>query len=98
MITMGTLLILAPIGADYLFQRNLVSLLTSQQSISPIVMPHLSTWYRIICWLMGSLMVLIGTLAAMTDARTSFYARPNVQDEDEDEDEEEEEQDDGETA
>src|ERR1035437_4002061 len=74
LIIMGTVLILAPIGADYLFQRNLVSLLTKEQSIGATVMPQLSAWYRVVCWLTGSLMVLVGALAAGVDARAGYYA------------------------
>jgi len=74
MIIMGTALILAPIGADYLFQRNLVALLTKEQALTATVMPHLSTWYRVVCWLTGSLMVLVGSVAAGADSRASHYA------------------------
>jgi hypothetical protein len=86
LIIMGTVLILAPIGADYLFQRNLVSLLTKEQSIGATVMPHLSTWYRVVCWLTGSLMVLVGALAAGADARAGYYAEADDEVDDEDED------------
>ena len=85
LIIMGTLLILAPVGADYLFQRNLVSLLTKDQSISVTVMTQLSTWYRVVCWLTGSLMVLVGALAS-AEVRARYYADEDEEDEDEDED------------
>ena len=87
LIIMGTVLILAPIGADYLFQRNLVSLLTKDQSITATVVPQLSAWYRIVCWLTGSLMVLVGALAPGADARASYYeeADDEVGDEEKDE-------------
>jgi hypothetical protein len=88
MIIMGAVLILAPIGADYLFQRNLVSLLLKEPSISAMIMPQLSAWYRIVCWLTGSLMLLIGTLTACADARASHYY-PQAVDEDEAEAEDE---------
>ena len=83
---MGTVLILAPIGADYLFQRNLVSLLTKEQSIGATVMSQLSAWYRVVCWLTGSLMVLVGALAAGADARAGYYAEADDEVDDEDED------------
>jgi hypothetical protein len=84
MITMGTVLILAPVGADYLFQRNLVSLLTTVQPISATVMCHLSSWYRIVCWLTGSLMVLIGALAGLAHARASHLVEMGGEVDDED--------------
>ena len=37
---MGTVLILAPIGADYLLQRNWVSLMLKEQTISATVIPR----------------------------------------------------------
>jgi len=87
MIIMGTVLILAPIGADYLFQRHVVVLLQAKEpSISPMVMPHLSTWYRVVCWLTGSLMVLVGALAAIAEARASYYAETDEEVDDEDKD------------
>ena len=86
LIIMGTVLILAPIGADYLFQRNLVSLLTKEQSIGATVMSQLSAWYRVVCWLTGSLMVLVGALAAGADARAGYYAEADDEVDDEDED------------
>ena len=86
LIIMGTVLILAPIGADYLFQRNLVSLLLKEQSISATVIPQLSTWYRVVCWLTGSLMVLVGALGAGADARAGYYAEADDEVDDEDED------------
>jgi hypothetical protein len=86
LIIMGTVLILAPIGADYLFQRNLVSLLTKEQSIGATVMSQLSAWYRVACWLTGSLMVLVGALGAGADARAGYYAEADDEVDDEDED------------
>jgi hypothetical protein len=74
LIIMGTVLILAPVGADYLFQRNLVLLLTKEQSVSATVMTQLSIWYRVICWLTGSLMVLIGALDS-ADTRVRYTRR-----------------------
>jgi uncharacterized protein YneF (UPF0154 family) len=61
LIGMGTVLVQSPIGADYLFQRNLVSLLTKNPSINATVKPQLTTLYRVVCLLIGSLMVMLGT-------------------------------------
>ena len=89
LIIMGTVLILAPVGADGLFQRNLVSLLTAAQSATPMVMSQLSAWYRIICWLTGSLMVLIGTLASVARPSATYYEETDEEDDDEDKDDQE---------
>ena len=86
LIIMGTVLIVAPIGADYLFQRNLVSLLTKEPPVSATVMTQLSTWYRVVCWLTGSLMLLVGALAS-ADTRARYYAEEDDEDENEDADE-----------
>ena len=83
LIAMGTLLILAPIGADYIFQRNLVALLSKAQSPGPLLTSQLSDWYRIVVWLTGSLMVVVGTLAALVENRNSYYDLNAVDDEDE---------------
>lgn len=82
LIIMGTVLILAPIGADYLFQRNLLSLLPKEQSISATVIPQLSTWYRFVCWLTGSFMVLVGVLAPGAYTRAGYDEAADEDDED----------------
>ncbi len=87
---MGTLLILTPIGADYLYQGNLVSLLAKGQPALATVMDHLNVWYRIFCWLAGCLMALFGMVGAVADHRSSDYettaeeAAGDEEDEDED--------------
>ena len=83
LIIMGTVLILAPIGADYLLQRNWVSLMLKEQTISATVIPQLSTWYRVVCWLTGSLMAFLGAMAPSAYNRAGYYA---AADEDDDED------------
>jgi hypothetical protein len=86
LIVMGTVLILAPVAADWLFQRNLVFILTKEQSATPALMPQLSAWYRIICWLTGSLMVLIATLGSVARNRATYYEEANEETDDEDDD------------
>ena len=87
LIIMGAVLILAPIGADYLFQRHVVALLLAKEpSISPMVMPQLSTWYRVVCWLTGSVMVLLGALVSAAP-RSRYDVEPDDEAEDEDKDE-----------
>jgi hypothetical protein len=90
MIIMGTVLILAPIGADYLFQRNLVALMLKEPSTNATIIPQLSTWYRVVCWLTGSLMVMVGALGAIADSRARFYVAPGDEIEEEEEDEDDE--------
>jgi hypothetical protein len=88
LIIMGAVLILAPIGADYLFQRHVVALLLAKEpSISPMVIPQLSTWYRVVCWLTGSVMVLIGALAPGAYARPGYLEEVEGEEDGEDEDE-----------
>ena len=87
MIIMGTVLILAPIGADCLFQRNVVALLLAKEpSISPVVIPQLNIWYRVVCWLTGTLMVLVGAVAS-ADPRTRYLVEADDEVDDEDKDE-----------
>jgi hypothetical protein len=73
LIVMGSLLILAPIGADYFYQRNLISLLAKGQAVLATVIDHLGVWYRLVCWLTGSVMILVGMVAAAADCRASHY-------------------------
>jgi len=88
MIIMGTVLILAPIGADYLFQRNVVVLLLGKEpSISPMVISRLSTFYSVVCWLTGSLMVLVSAVAS-ADPRTRYLVEEDDEAYDEEKDEE----------
>ena len=84
LIIMGTVLILAPIGAAYLLQRNWVSLKLKEQTISATVIPQLSTWYRFVCWLTGSFMVFVGVLAPLAYARAGYYEAADDEDDDED--------------
>jgi hypothetical protein len=87
LIIMGTILVLAPFGADYCFQRNLVLLLSKENSINATVIPQLTTWYRVICLVMGSLMVLFGALVS-ADPRAGYYAEPEEEFEEEDKNDE----------
>jgi hypothetical protein len=94
---MGTLLLLAPMGADYFYQRNLTELLVKAQTANPTllvqigtVISQLGTFYRVACWLAGALMVVFGIVGAVVDARDAyFFPRANAAT-DEDEDDEDE--------
>ena len=77
LIVMGTVLILAPIAADYLFQRNFVAALAKEQTVSATVTTRLSVWYSAFCWLAGSLMVFVSTIASVSYARPFHYKEPD---------------------
>lgn len=81
LIVMGTVLILAPIGADYFFQRNVVSVLLSAQSTGAPLKTELSTPYRVVCWPTGSLMIVLGIIGAVAEARTDTYLDAGEEDE-----------------
>ncbi len=84
-IVMGTLLLLAPMGADYLYQRNYVALLTHVPPVTVPVLERLNNWYRVGCWLAGALMLLVSTLASIpAPGRRSDYTE---EEEEEEEDE-----------
>jgi len=90
LLIMGTLLILAPIGADYLFQRNVVSVLIKAASPSLALIERLGGWYRIACWLSGSLMIGIGIgiIGGAIDGRGPYYV-DTIDDTDEEDDDDE---------
>ena len=88
LLIMGTLLILAPIGADYLFQGNLVSVLIKAASPSVALIERLGGWYRVACWLIGSLMIGIGIIGGAVDGRGPYYV-DTIGDTDEDDDDDE---------
>jgi len=69
---MGAVLILAPIGADWLFQHNLVVLLTKAPSSTATLTVKLNDLYRFACWITGSLMIGIGILGALMNAREAY--------------------------
>jgi hypothetical protein len=82
---MGTLLILAPAGADYLYQRNVVALRAQAPSANETVIERMNNWYRFGCWFPGGLMLIIGIIGAAAAGRPADYVED---DDDEDEDEE----------
>jgi len=92
LILMGTLLLLASAVIDFLFQHNVVTLLTHVPTANPtlVLTTRLSTWSQVAYWVVGSFMILFGILGAMIYLRGGSYTQ--VPDEFEQEEEDEEDQ------
>jgi hypothetical protein len=92
LIIMGTLLILTPIGAELLFQHNVVMLLAHLPNANPArtLTSPIAGWSWAACWLAGGLMVVVGVFGALVDFRGHYYMDTG-KDEDEDDDLDEDE-------
>jgi hypothetical protein len=64
LIVMGTLLLVTPVLADYLYCRNLVHLMTTPGMAGVTLDGKLSKLGHIGYWCIGSVMIGIGTLAS----------------------------------
>lgn len=75
LIIMGTLLVMTPAVADFLYQRNVIALLP-QSGGSVTLAGQMSDLYRFGCWLTGSAMVGIAVLCALwVGKETDKYTR-----------------------
>jgi hypothetical protein len=70
LIIMGGLLVMTPALSDYLYQRNVVALLSHPGVQSVNLDGKMGDLYRIGCWLTGSVMVGVAVLS------TVFATRP----------------------
>lgn len=84
LIVMGTLLLLAPVGADYLFQRNVVLLRIGAPSANVALIERLNNWYRVGCWLPAALMIFLGVVIAANQVRNPYYTETEDEEEEED--------------
>lgn len=65
LIIMGALLIMVPAQSDYMYQRNVVELLSRSNVTSASLVGQMSDEYRFGCWLTGTGMIVIGVLASL---------------------------------
>ncbi len=72
LIILGTLLCLAPMGADYFYQRNVVDLHREAPAANVVLIERLNNWYRVGCWLPGGLMIILGILASLNPPRPLY--------------------------
>jgi uncharacterized membrane protein YjgN (DUF898 family) len=69
LIIMGALLVMTPAVSDYLFQRNVVALMTHSGYTSVSLDGKMGDLYRIGCWLTGSVMVGVAVLCSLFAGR-----------------------------
>ncbi|MES2705464.1 MAG: hypothetical protein V4726_02565 [Verrucomicrobiota bacterium] len=69
LIIMGPLLIMTPVFADFLYQRNVVELMTKTGVASASLAGEMSELYRFGCWLTGSAMVGVAVLSFLPARR-----------------------------
>ena len=74
LIIMGALLIMTPVLADFLYQRNVVALMARSGVTSVTLAGQMSELYRFGCWLTGSAMVGIAVLCSLFVRRQSASA------------------------
>lgn len=65
LIIMGTLLVMTPVLADVMYQRNVVDLMASSGVTSVTLSGQMGDRYRFGCWLTGSGMVGVVVLSTM---------------------------------
>ncbi len=69
LIIMGTLLVITPVLADILYQRNVVDLMARSGVTSVTLSGQLGDRYRFGCWLTGSVMVGVAVLCTLLGNR-----------------------------
>ena len=67
LIIMGALLVMTP--ADFLYQRNVVALMSRSGVTSVTLAGQMSELYRFGCWLTGSAMVAVAVFSALFSRR-----------------------------
>ena len=76
LIIMGAVLVMTPALADFLYQRNVVELMSRSGVTSVTLAGQMSEIYRFGCWLTGSAMVGIAVLCSLF-ARRQVSERAN---------------------
>lgn len=69
LIIMGTLLVMTPVLSDYLYQRNIVELITQSGGERAVLVGQMTENYRFGCWLTGSCMVAVAVMASRRSPR-----------------------------
>jgi hypothetical protein len=70
LIIMGALLVMVPALSDYLYQCNVVSIMTKAGASDVSLLGQMSETYRFGCWLTGSGMVGIAVLSSLAGRRS----------------------------
>ena len=65
LIIMGALLVMTPALSDYLYQRNVVDLMSRPGVVNVSLAGQMSEIYRLGCWLTGSAMIGVGVLGSL---------------------------------
>lgn len=78
LIIMGTLLVMTPALSDYLYQRNIVELITSTGGERAVLVGQMTETYRFGCWLTGSCMVAVAVLASRRSRAAAAAAAATV--------------------
>ena len=65
LIIMGALLVMTPALSDYLYQRNVVDLMSRPGVVNVSLAGQMSEIYRLGCWLTGSAMTGVALLGSL---------------------------------
>jgi hypothetical protein len=81
LIILGALLVMTPAVSDFLYQRNVVAMMSKPGVTSVTLVGQMSQWYRLGCWLTGSVMVACGILCSLSrrkhaDEHEQFTSQP----------------------
>ena len=69
LIIMGAVLVMTPVLADFLYQRNVVALMAKSGVTSVTLAGQMNDLYRFGCWLTGSGMVGVAVLCSLFSRR-----------------------------
>jgi hypothetical protein len=69
LIIMGALLVMTPVFADLLYQRNVVALIAESGFQQVTLAGRMSDLYRFGCWFTGSSMVTVAVLCSLLVGR-----------------------------
>ncbi|RLS57188.1 MAG: hypothetical protein DWH91_04830 [Planctomycetota bacterium] len=62
---MGALLIMVPVQSDYMYQRNIVEMMSKSNVTSVNLIGQMSELYRFGCWATGTGMIAIAVLSSL---------------------------------
>ncbi|WP_428303999.1 hypothetical protein [Lacipirellula sp.] len=65
LIIMGTMLVMAPAVSDFLYQLNVVTVLSQAKSESVTLQGQMGDYYRFACWATGAGMIAAATYCSL---------------------------------
>ncbi len=76
LIVAGTLLVMTPVVGDYLYQRNVVALISQPGVRSVTLDGKMGDTYRLGCWFTGSIMIGVAVFYSLAGRRRVAEQEP----------------------